>query len=76
MFIELCLIVSYFNFNNNLQGCFLNNIECQGQKQCKEKKEERKPNGLMFCCCEGDYCNSDILWDPIPTTPRIETTCK
>lgn len=30
----------------------------------------------MFCCCEGDYCNSEILWDPIPTTPRIETTCK
>ncbi|XP_026823460.1 activin receptor type-2B isoform X1 [Rhopalosiphum maidis] len=57
-----------------LKGCFLNNVECQGQNQCKDKKEEIKPNGLMFCCCEGDYCNSEILWDPIPTTPRIETT--
>jgi activin receptor type-2 len=57
------------------QGCFLNNIECHGQKQCKDKKDEIKPNGFFFCCCDGDYCNSEFFWDPIPTTPRTET-CK
>lgn len=50
-------------------------MECQGQKQCKEKKDEIKPNGFFFCCCDGDFCNSELLWDPIPTTPRTET-CK
>lgn len=64
-----------FNVYFFLQGCFLNNVECHGQKQCKEKKGEIKPNQHLFCCCEGDFCNTELLWDPIPTTPRIEP-CK
>lgn len=65
------LILSCFLF----QGCFLNNVECDGQKQCKDKKGEIKPNGYMFCCCEDDLCNSEVAWDPAPTTPKPDP-CK
>lgn len=64
-----------YTFNYLFQGCFLSNIECQGQKLCKNIKEEIKPNSYMFCCCEGDLCNSKFHWDPVPTTPRFEP-CK
>ncbi|PSN46089.1 Activin receptor type-2B [Blattella germanica] len=49
-----------------LKGCFLNNIGCYDQPKCVEKREEPKKS-LMFCCCEGDMCNQNFTWEPLPT---------
>ena len=51
-----------------LKGCFVNNIDCYDQMECVEKREEPKKN-LLFCCCEGDMCNRNFTWDPVPSQP-------
>ena len=54
-----------------LQGCFLNNIGCYNQSKCIGQKEEPRKN-LLFCCCEGDYCNHEFSWEPLSTdTPHL-----
>lgn len=53
------------------KGCFLNNIGCYNQSKCIGKKEEPRKN-LLFCCCEGDYCNHEFSWEPLSTnTPHL-----
>lgn len=64
-----------FEINNLfLKGCLFNNNECYGQKQCKDNTEVIKFHKQLFCCCDKDYCNTDIFWDPIPRTPRINSS--
>ncbi|XP_071444797.1 activin receptor type-2A isoform X1 [Hetaerina americana] len=59
-----------------LKGCFLDNISCYDQQQCIEKREEPMKQ-LMFCCCEGDMCNSNFTWEPSPThSPTTQTPKK
>lgn len=48
------------------QGCFLNNFGCYNQSKCVGQKEEPRKN-LLFCCCEGDYCNREFSWEPLAT---------
>ena len=48
------------------QGCFLNNIDCYNQSKCVGRREEPRKN-LLFCCCEGDYCNREFSWEPTAT---------
>ncbi|XP_075231105.1 activin A receptor type 2 punt isoform X2 [Lycorma delicatula] len=55
-----------------LKGCFINNVECYNQRRCVEKREETK-SSLMFCCCEGDMCNRDFTWEPVPSAPTVHT---
>lgn len=49
-----------------MKGCFLNNMECYNQPKCVHKREEPKHN-FMFCCCEGDMCNKDFTFEPVPS---------
>lgn len=51
-----------------LKGCFIDNKDCYDQQRCVEKREEPKKEHL-FCCCEGDMCNQNFTWDPVPTPP-------
>ncbi|CAG9859553.1 unnamed protein product [Phyllotreta striolata] len=51
-------------FNVSLKGCFLNG-ECFDQKRCVETSPVPKSN-LLFCCCNGNMCNREFLWEPGP----------
>ncbi|KAK6644413.1 hypothetical protein RUM43_000680 [Polyplax serrata] len=51
-----------------LKGCFTNNVDCYNQYECIEKKE-KPPRDVMFCCCEGDMCNRNFTWQPVPSPP-------
>lgn len=55
--------------NITLKGCFLNYEACYDQRYCVEKTPRRLTGQQhMFCCCEGDMCNKNFTWDPVPTT--------
>uniref|UniRef100_A0A8D9EN31 receptor protein serine/threonine kinase n=1 Tax=Cacopsylla melanoneura TaxID=428564 RepID=A0A8D9EN31_9HEMI len=56
-----------------MKGCFLNNMECYDKPKCVEKRPESKKN-LNFCCCEGDMCNKDFAWEPVPLPPPMNNT--
>ncbi|XP_066600367.1 activin receptor type-2B [Prorops nasuta] len=51
-----------------LKGCFLDAAECYDQADCVERNPDTK-NGLLFCCCDGDMCNQNFTWRPLPTQP-------
>lgn len=59
--------------NVSLKGCFLNAADCVNQSKCVEKHQYPK-NNLLFCCCEGDMCNTNFSWDPSPTEASPPTT--
>ncbi|CAN7980340.1 unnamed protein product, partial [Ixodes pacificus] len=43
-----------------LKGCWVgNNHECSRSEHCAETKREPGVQ-LLFCCCEGDLCNSHL----------------
>lgn len=44
----------------------MNNFGCYNQSKCVGQKEEPRKN-LLFCCCEGDYCNKEFSWEPLAT---------
>ena len=54
-----------------LQGCFLDNIDCYNKSRCIRQREKLRKD-LLFCCCEGDYCNHEFSWEPLSNdTPRL-----
>nr|CAH0110600.1 unnamed protein product [Daphnia galeata] len=65
-----CYVLWQNSSNGELQiqfkGCFLNNFACYNQSKCVGQKEEPRKN-LLFCCCEGDYCNREFSWEPLAT---------
>ncbi|KAF7266890.1 hypothetical protein GWI33_019819 [Rhynchophorus ferrugineus] len=58
--------------NVTLKGCFLNTEDCYDQNACVDKSTSPK-NNLLFCCCEGDMCNTNFTWAPVPTEPPPPT---
>ncbi|KAL1132119.1 hypothetical protein AAG570_010077, partial [Ranatra chinensis] len=55
-----------------MKGCFLPNKECY--ERCVDRREYDKPD-LMFCCCEGNMCNTEFSWEPQPQpTPARNLT--
>ncbi|KAJ8984861.1 hypothetical protein NQ317_002700, partial [Molorchus minor] len=57
----------------SLKGCFLNAADCINQTKCIEKGHSPK-NNLLFCCCEGNMCNSNFSWEPAPTEAPAPST--
>ncbi|XP_022253371.1 activin receptor type-2B-like isoform X2 [Limulus polyphemus] len=55
-------------FSIKLKGCWVGNKhDCTTGSQCT--KTQKDPNiNLLFCCCEGDMCNSNITRVPIVST--------
>jgi len=53
------------------KGCFLDNIDCYNKSRCIRQREKLRKD-LLFCCCEGDYCNHEFSWEPLSNdTPRL-----
>ncbi|XP_032690994.1 activin receptor type-2A [Odontomachus brunneus] len=48
-----------------LKGCFLDSNDCYNKPKCIENTERRKD--LFFCCCDGNMCNEDFSFEPLPT---------
>ncbi|XP_030748861.1 activin receptor type-2A [Sitophilus oryzae] len=59
--------------NVSLKGCFLNSEDCYGQRSCVDKTFSPK-NNFNYCCCEGDMCNANFSWVPVPTEPPPPST--
>ncbi|XP_071055667.1 activin receptor type-2B-like [Onthophagus taurus] len=63
-----CYVLWEMNANNtpnvHMKGCFLNNEKCFDQERCVSKEHSK----MLYCCCEGDYCNKEFFWEPSPTT--------
>ncbi|XP_022904436.1 activin receptor type-2A [Onthophagus taurus] len=63
-----CYVLWEMNANNtpnvHMKGCFLNNEQCFDQERCVSKEHSK----MLYCCCEGDYCNKEFFWEPSPTT--------
>ncbi|CAH1971214.1 unnamed protein product [Acanthoscelides obtectus] len=57
----------------SLKGCFLNAADCVNQTKCVEKSQNPK-NNLLYCCCEGNMCNTNFSWEPAPTEPPPPST--
>lgn len=75
-----CYVLWRYNMTSDkpniiMKGCWLDNKECYDQKMCVEKRNEPRPREqLLFCCCEGDMCNRNFSWDPVPTTSPPPTS--
>lgn len=52
-----------------LQGCFLNNIDCQDKSECVGSNKTTQ--NLKFCCCEGNFCNKEFSWVDIPVNTTV-----
>nr|WAH70830.1 punt [Colaphellus bowringi] len=59
--------------NVSLKGCFLNGADCVNQKKCVERAYSPKKN-ILYCCCEGDMCNSNFSWEPQTTEAAPPST--
>lgn len=53
--------------NLTMKGCFLYNEDCYSQK-CVARVANN--TGMMFCCCEGNYCNKEFSLEVTPTTAK------
>ena len=40
---------------------------------CEQTTELTQRHGYLFCCCTGDYCNSNFTYNP-PTTPQPQSS--
>lgn len=49
-----------------LKGCFMDSKQCYDKARCVDESLRPK-NDLMFCCCDGDMCNKNYSWSPLPT---------
>uniref|UniRef100_A0A4D5RHK5 Serine/threonine-protein kinase receptor n=1 Tax=Ixodes scapularis TaxID=6945 RepID=A0A4D5RHK5_IXOSC len=57
-----------------LKGCWVgNNHECSRSEHCAETKREPGVQ-LLFCCCEGDLCNSHLKPSAKLTPAQSPTT--
>lgn len=56
-----------------LKGCWVgNNHECSQSKHCAETRREPSVQ-LLFCCCEGDLCNSNLKPSAVATSSVTPT---
>ncbi|XP_065333154.1 activin receptor type-2A-like isoform X2 [Cloeon dipterum] len=56
-----------------MKGCFLHNMDCAKQVKCVTS--EKVKDGLFFCCCTGDLCNSNFEYvPPVTEKPTIQTS--
>ncbi|CAG0889733.1 unnamed protein product, partial [Darwinula stevensoni] len=45
-----------------MKGCWLDNDECYDRYDCQGYRI--RTNDLVFCCCEGELCNSEFSYNP------------
>jgi len=55
----------------HIQGCIpdVNTHNCRDKTDCVSTDERGKDQTHLFCCCEGNDCNSQFRWDPVETDP-------
>ncbi|XP_064644374.1 activin receptor type-2A-like [Lineus longissimus] len=51
------------------KGCWMNQHDCQMKTDCVHKGAQGATS-TFFCCCEGNYCNSNYTFIPVPPTPK------
>lgn len=71
----------YASWQNNSEGfqfvkkgCWMNEIKCYGERRCLNQRPPVRD--IYFCCCEGDMCNSNIMFQNVvlSTSPRDDLT--
>jgi len=50
-----------------MKGCWLDSRDCYDRTKCVENKQNEK-DGHFFCCCDGNMCNEQLYYHPIPTS--------
>jgi len=56
-----------------MMGCINGGPECEQASECVEEDHVEDGHGHLFCCCKGDFCNSQIAHRPRSTTPKPTT---
>ncbi|XP_076456148.1 activin receptor type-2A-like [Babylonia areolata] len=71
----------YASWQNNsdgfqfvMKGCWMNEVKCYGERHCRNQRPPVRD--IYFCCCEGDMCNSNIMFQNMvfSTSPRDDLT--
>ncbi|XP_065304494.2 activin receptor type-2B isoform X1 [Dermacentor albipictus] len=57
-----------------LKGCWVgNNHDCSKSQHCAETRREPSVQ-LLFCCCEGDLCNTNLKPSGVYTSNSLSST--